>query len=176
MEFCKPQDNVLQMGLKEGMRIADLGSGVGHYALAAAPIIGPEGSIYAVDIQENVLKTLKREATERGFSNIHTVWGDIEQPFGTKLKSGILDAVILANTLFQLEEKEPAIDEIKRILKPSGKILLVDWAGCYSDIGPPENQVFEEHKAERFFIEKGFHKEKAFRAGPHNYALLFSKP
>ncbi len=176
MDFSKPQEIILQMGLRDGMRVVDIGSGVGHYALAAAPIVGEEGRIYAVDVQEAVLKSLKREAVEHGFSNISTIWGDIENQFGTKLKGEVVDAVIIANTLFQLDDKNAAVTEIKRILKPGGIVLVVDWAGCYNSIGPEENRVVEEHVAERLFIDARFHKEKAFRAGPHHYALVFKKP
>tara|TARA_B100000745_G_scaffold291264_1_gene230875 strand:- start:18210 stop:18743 length:534 start_codon:yes stop_codon:yes gene_type:complete len=176
MDFSKPQEIILQMGLRDGMRVVDIGSGVGHYTLAAAPIVGEEGRVYAVDVQEPVLKALKREVVERGFSNVSTIWGDIEQQFGTKLKGEVIDAVIIANTLFQLDDKNAAVKEIKRILKPGGLVLAVDWAGCYNSIGPEENCVVEEHVAERLFIDAGFHKEKAFRAGPHHYALVFKKP
>lgn len=164
------------MGLKEGMRVADIGSGVGHWALAAAPIVGVDGRVYAIDVQEDVLKTLKRDAVERGFGNVVTVWGDVERQFGTRLKAQVIDAVILANTLFQFEDKTAALTEIRRILKPGGKIMVVDWAGCYNDIGPKEDQIVQEYKAERLFIDMGFIKEKAFRGGPHHYALVFKKP
>ncbi|XKT75114.1 MAG: class I SAM-dependent methyltransferase [Patescibacteria group bacterium UBA2103] len=176
MEFSNPQSNILQMGLREGMRVVDVGSGVGHYALAAAPVVGADGRVYALDVQEDVLKALKREAVEHGFSNITTVWGDIEVQFGTKLKAETADAVILGNVLFQIEDTNAALTEIRRILKPGGKVLVVDWAGSYGNIGPRQENVIEEYKAERLFLDMGFHKEKAFRAGPHHYALVFKKP
>lgn len=175
MQFCEPQKNILQMGLKDGMRVADIGAGSGHWALAAAPVVGEDGRIYAIDIQEDVLKGLKREAVERGFANIVTVWGDVERQFGTRLKAEVIDAVILSNVLFQFEEPKKAVTEIRRILKPGGIILVVDWAGCYNHIGPEESRVIPEYKAEHMFIDAGFIKEKAFRAGPHHYALVFKK-
>ena len=176
MDFSKPQENILQVGIREGMRVLDVGSGIGHYALAAAPIVGDEGRVYALDIQEPVLKSLKREAVERGFSNVSTIWGDIEQQFGTKLKAEVIDVVLLANTLFQVSDKKAALTEIRRVLKPGGLVLIVDWAGCYNNIGPEEHCVVAEHTAEQLFIDMGFYKEKSFRAGPHNYALVFKKP
>lgn len=176
MEFSNPQSNILQMGLREGMRVVDIGSGIGHYALAASPIVGNEGRVYAVDVQEDVLKALKREAVEHGFSNVTTVWGDVESQFGTKLKAEVADAVILGNVLFQIEDVTAAITEVRRILKPGGKVLVVDWAGSYGNIGPRQDCIVEEYKAERMFIDMGFHKEKGFRAGPHHYALVFKKP
>ena len=176
MKFCNPQENVLQLGLREGMKVGDLGAGSGHYALAAAPIVGETGRIYAVDIQEEVLRTLKSAAASRGIHNITTVWGDFEKPGGTKLKDHTLDAVILSNALFQVDHRAGALEEIKRILKPGGKLLVIDWAGCYEGLGPTKERVVNEFAAQELFIEGGFHKIKDFRAGPHHYSLVFAAP
>lgn len=172
MQFADPQGNVLQMGLREGMKVADLGTGSGHYALAAAKAVGEAGMVYAVDVQDDVLTALKNTAKERGIRNIETVWGDVEG--GTTIGTHSLDAVILSNTLFQLEKKEEAIAEIKRILRPGGRVLVVDWAGSYGGLGPVGEHVVPEHEAETLFITRGFHKVKSFRGGPHHYSLLFT--
>ncbi len=176
MHFAEPKHNVLQMGLHEGMKVGDFGAGSGHYALAAAIIVGPTGRVYAVDVQEDVLLRLAGTAAEEGIRTIETIWGDFEQAGGTKLKQHSLDAVIISNTLFQLNHREGAIAEMKRVLKPGGKLLVVDWAGAYNGMGPPKESVVAEHDAEELFITGGFHKAKSFRGGPHHYSILFTAP
>ena len=174
--FSSPRENVLQLGLREGMRVADFGAGSGHYARAAAPIVGHVGRVYAIDVQEDVLKHLKLNAHEHHRSIIEAVWGDIEKPGGTHLRDASLDAVILANTLFQVENRAGLLAELKRVLKPGGKFMLIDWAGSYGGVGPAPEQVVSEHDAEAFFINGGFHKVKSFRAGPHHYGVIFTAP
>jgi ubiquinone/menaquinone biosynthesis C-methylase UbiE len=174
--FSDPQNNVLQFGLREGMRVGDLGSGIGHYALAVAPIIGGEGKVYAIDIQEDILSRVKDAARERNLYNVETIWGNFEKIGGTTLRDHTLDAIILSNVLFQLEHKEGALAEIKRILKPGGKLLVVDWAGAYGGMGPAPEHVVSESDAEELFITGGFHKTKDFRAGPHHYSIVFTSP
>lgn len=176
MRFADPLANVLQMGLHEGMKVGDFGTGSGHYALAAANIVGGEGRVYAIDIHEDILTRLKRDAGERGLHNLETVRGDIEAVGGTMLQEHSLDAVILSNTLFQLEKHEAAFAEIKRVLRHGGKLLVVDWAGSYSGLGPKKEHVVSEHEAERMLIDVGFNKIKAFRGGAHHYSLLFAAP
>lgn len=176
MSFAKPLENVLQLGLREGMRVGDFGAGSGHYAFAVAPIVGTSGKVYAVDVQEDVLLRLRSDASQKGTRNIDTIWGDIEKPGGTGLRDDALDAVVLSNTLFQLQDKEEAITEIRRVLKSGGKLLVIDWAGEYGGIGPAKEQVVPERDAEEFFIGGGFHKAKSFRAGPHHYSILFTAP
>ncbi len=174
--FAEPKTNVLQMGLREGMKVADLGCGSGHYTFAASAIVGSSGRVYAIDIQEDHLSRLRGEAMDEGIRNIETVWGNFEKAGGTMLKDHALDAVILSNTLFQLERAEDAIAEIKRILKPGGKLLVVDWAGSYNGLGPAKESIVSEQKAEELFITGGFHKVKSFRGGPHHYSILFTAP
>jgi ubiquinone/menaquinone biosynthesis C-methylase UbiE len=176
MNFANPKENVLQLGLKEGMKVGDLGAGSGHYAVAAAAVVGSSGYVYAVDIQEDILKRVRDLAEEHHHRNVATIWGDFEKLGGTTLRDHTLDAVILSNTLFQLERKDAALAEIKRILKPGGRVLVIDWAGAYGGMGPAPHHVVSEHAAEELFIGNGFHKTKAFRAGPHHYSIIFTAP
>lgn len=174
--FSTPRENVLHLALREGMKVGDFGTGSGHYARAAAAIVGSAGRVYAIDVQEDVLKHLKLNTLERHAHIIHTTWGDVEKAGGTHLRDGTLDAAIVANTLFQLENRFGFLAELKRVLKPGGKLLVIDWAGSYGGIGPAPAKVVSEHDAEAFFINGGFHKMKSFRAGPHHYGILFTTP
>lgn len=174
--FSSPQENILQIGLREGMKVGDFGAGSGHYARAAAAIVGHSGKVYAIDVQEDVLKHIKLNTHEQHQHIIEMVWGDVEKPGGSHLRDASLDAVLLANALFQIENRFGLLAEIKRTLKSGGKLMLVDWAGSYSGMGPAAEKVVTEHEAEAFFINGGFHKVKSFRAGPHHYGILFTAP
>jgi ubiquinone/menaquinone biosynthesis C-methylase UbiE len=176
MNFSDPRSNVLQMGLRDGMKVGDFGAGSGHFSLAASGVVGASGRVYAIDVQEDVLKHLHDSAQRAGRRNIETIWGNIELPGGSKLRDQSLDAVILSNTLFQLEHKEEVVKEIKRVLNSGGKLLVIDWAGAYGGLGPAPQHVVTEHQAEELFITGGFYKAKDFRAGPHHYAILFTAP
>ena len=174
--FSNPLENVLQLGLREGMKVGDFGTGSGHYARAAAAVVGHNGKVYAIDVQENILKHLKLNTHTMHRSTINTVWGDIEKPGGTHLRDASLDAVILANTLFQIVNRSGLLKEMQRVLKPEGKVMVVDWAGSYGGIGPVPEKVVTEHESEELFINGGFHKVKSFRAGPHHYGIIFTTP
>lgn len=176
VSFSSPHENVLQLGLREGMKVADFGAGSGHYSRAAAAMVGHSGRVYAIDVQEDVLKHLKLNTHVHHQGIIDTVWGDIEKSGGTHLRDASLDAIILANTFFQVENRFGLLGEMKRVLKPEGKLLVVDWAGSYGGMGPALEQVVSEHDAEDFFIKGGFYKVKSFRAGPHHYGVIFNSP
>src|SRR3989344_5010066 len=174
--FSEPRDNILQLGLREGMKVGDFGAGSGHYSRAAAAIVVHSGKVYAIDVQEDILKHLKLNSHDHHKHIINVVWGDIEKEGGSHLRAQSLDAVLLANTLFQIEHRFGLLGEIKRVLKPGGKLMVVDWAGSYGGMGPVPEKVVSEHEAEDFFIKGDFHKVKSFRAGPHHYGILFTAP
>ena len=174
--FSSPHENVLQLGLHEGMKVGDFGAGSGHYARAAAAVVGHSGKVYAIDVQEDILRHIKLTTHEHHQNIIETIWGDVEKPGGTHLRDASLDAVILANTFFQVEHRDALLGEIKRVLKSGGKLMVIDWAGSYGGMGPTSEQVVPEHDMEAFFIEGGFYKVKSFRAGPHHYGILFTAP
>lgn len=176
VSFSVPHENVLQLGLREGMKVGDFGAGTGHYSRAAAAIVGHSGRVYAIDVQEEILKHIKLNTHDHHQGIVETIWGDIEKSGGTHLRDQSLDAIILANTLFQIENRFGLLGEMKRVLKPGGKLLVVDWAGSYGGMGPASDKVVTEHIAEDFFIGGGFHKVKSFRAGPHHYGIVFTSP
>lgn len=173
--FSDPKNNVKQLYLTEGMSIADFGSGSGYYAIAASDIVGDSGRVYAIDIQKMLLQKVKNLAEQENKHNIDMLWGDIEQIGGTKLADASIDAAIIANTFFQVENKDNIIAEVLRTLKPKGKLMLIDWADSFGGIGPASGDVVVESKAKQLFTDGGFEFTNRFDAGEHHYGMIFTK-
>ncbi|MFQ5662108.1 MAG: class I SAM-dependent methyltransferase, partial [Candidatus Paceibacteria bacterium] len=173
--FSDPKNNIMRLGLTDGMLAADFGTGSGHYAIAASEVVGNSGRVYAIDIQQALVKKVKNLAIAENRQNIDVLWGDIEQAHGTKLGDESVDAVIIANDLFQVEEKNNMINEARRILKPKGKVLVVDWSDSFGGIGPRAEDIVRESQARELFSENGFEFMDSFDAGEHHYGLIFTK-
>ncbi|HEX8947243.1 MAG TPA: methyltransferase domain-containing protein [Candidatus Paceibacterota bacterium] len=174
MNFADPRKTVEQMGLRAGMKVGDFGVGSGHYAVAAASIVGPEGHVYAIDVQEDILKHVRFLAEQAHLHNVETIWGNFEKTHGSKLRDHTLDAAILSNVLFQLSDRAAALAEIKRTLKPGGMLLVVDWVGSFSGVGPAPEHVVSERSTEELCAAAGFTKVKDIVPGVHHYGILFS--
>lgn len=174
MDFSDPRSLVPQLGLREGMRVADFGAGTGHYSRVASRIVGSSGQVFAIDLQQDLLTRMIADLRSGGCANVRSVWGNVEKVGGTTLRDGVADAGIIANILFQIDDKESFLKEVRRVVKPGGRVLLIDWAGSYGGIGPSPEMVVSEFSAEKMFIDAGFHKEKVFRAGAHHYGFVFS--
>lgn len=156
MNFVNPTTHIDALGLNPGDVVVDLGAGSGSYALVAAKAVTERGNIYAVDLNRDLLTRLKKDADEEHLSNIDIIWGDIERENGVQLSSHIADAVLLCNTLFMVDDKDGLVKEIHRILKPKGKVLVVEWSDSHGGIGPHNDHIFSEEKAKQFFTEHGF--------------------
>lgn len=172
--FSDPKKNIAELGIVDGMRVADLGAGSGFYAIEAAKKVGGRGMVYVVEVQQDLLDKIKHAGAMAGLRNIEAIWGNIEKIGGTKLREGIADRVILSNTLFQIEQKDrdTLALEIKRIIKPGGKLLVVDWSEV-SQLGP--KTLVPQMLAQGIFEKAGFMVERSFDAGDHHYGIVFRK-
>lgn len=175
MRFSDPKKNIQQLGLHEGMRVADFGSGSGHYSKAAAEIVGESGRVYAIDIQKELLREVKNFSSRQQQDTIDVLNGDIETIGGSKLPDESVDAVLLTNVLFQIEDKETTLAEVHRVLKNGGSVLFIDWSESFGGIGPHPSAVVDKTTAKSLFQSGGFTLEREFNAGSHHYGLVFKK-
>lgn len=173
--FSDPTKVVEAAGIQAGMDIADFGSGSGFYTIAAAKALVSTGRVYAIDAQKDLLTKLKNHAIKEGLYNVEVIWGDLEKVGGTKLRESSVDLVFLCNVFFQLEDKDNAIKEASRVLKPRGRILFVDWSDSFGGIGPKQKYVFKKDQAVALFEKYGFSVDRDIPAGSHHYGVIFKK-
>jgi ubiquinone/menaquinone biosynthesis C-methylase UbiE len=171
--FSQPENNIEQFHIDPGMIVADLGSGAGFYSFALSEAVGESGKVYAVDVQKDLLSKLRNEAMSRNLTNIEIVWGDLDEVNGTTLKDNSVDRVVVANVLFQLEDTENFVKESRRILRPNGKILVVDWTDSHAGLGPAPDAVIKPDVARTLFEDAGFVFDRDIEAGEHHYGMVF---
>jgi len=120
----QPPELVLKtIGLKPGLIIGEVGAGTGRYTVEIAARIGPSGRVYANDIDQAALKTLKRRCEALGLKNVETVTGSVTE---TNLPSGRLDMVIMVNVVHCLAEPVALLKNVGDALKPDGQIVIVE--------------------------------------------------
>jgi len=175
--FSDPKKIIEQLDIIGGHHIADVGAGSGAYTLALAENFknNNDTKIFAIDIQKDLLSRIESLAKDRGLKSVHGIWGDIETPEGTRLRKSSIDLAIIANTLFQVEHKKGLIQEVRRILKPEGKLVIIDWSESFGSIGPKKDHVITESVAKNICEEAQFIFRKKIEAGEHHYAFIVSK-
>jgi ubiquinone/menaquinone biosynthesis C-methylase UbiE len=163
-----------QFDLKKDSIVTDLGSGIGHFTLPIAKTVAPDGHVYAVDVHRDILSRLLHDAEDVGITNIETVWGDVETPGGTHLKAESVDIVLFAHVLHQIKNRPNAIREALRILKPSGKIVIIDWQG-ENMIGPKTHKQFPLIETKKLCEHFGLIYLSEIVVGDMQYGILFAK-
>lgn len=173
--FANPEKITTHFHLREGDVVADLGAGSGQYMKPLSDAVGKSGKVYLCEIQKPLVEALGNRAQELRLSNIRTVWADLEHPGGVKVRDQELDAALLSNVLFQIEDKNAAVTEIMRILRPGGRLFVIDWADSFGGLGPRANDVVSETSARSLFEGAGLTFLSDFPAGDHHYGMTFRK-
>jgi ubiquinone/menaquinone biosynthesis C-methylase UbiE len=171
--FAHPRRNVGALVIEPGMSVADFGSGSGTYALLIAEALAHGGQVYAIDVQRGLLQRTKNEARRRGFKNVEVIWADLEAYGASKLADRTLDLVLISNLLFQAGNKTALFAEAWRILKPAGRLAVIDWQESFGGMGPQEGDVVSRDAALALAQKSGFELQREFPAGAHHYGLIF---
>ncbi len=139
-----PEMLLAKSGLRAGMHVADFGTGrTGHMIFPAARVVGASGVLYAVDLQKDVLETIGRRAKQEAVNNLYPVWGDIQVKNGVLIPPQTLDMVFMVNILWRCAHPLAPLTEALRLLRPKGRIIVVDWTDTIASVGPTEKQKLD---------------------------------
>jgi ubiquinone/menaquinone biosynthesis C-methylase UbiE len=130
------------------------------------------GKVYAVDVQKGLVDKLSNECRQKKLTHVSVLWDDMDDSNGIALQSGSIDRIVIANTLFQLEDIQKFASEVKRILKPKGSVLIVEWSESFGGIGPAKEHVVSKDRAQEIFEKVGLFTVKTISAGEHHYGFV----
>lgn len=171
-----PEQVLENLEITDGMRVADLGCGrLGYFVLPLANLVGPKGTVFAVDIIKEILKSVETRAKLSGILNVKTVWSDIEKVGATAIASESLDIVLISNLLFQVKEHENVIKEASRLLKSGGQLLVIDWKGIHTPFGPIKEMRIKKDDVKKWAKNNNLSLINDFEAGEYHWGLIFKK-
>lgn len=111
-------------GIQPGMSVCDIGCGNGYYSFRMAEMVGPEGVVYAVDIQPEMLTMLREEMEKRGVENIIPILGSVHNP---RLPANQIDVMLLADVYHEFSHPEPMLSAMRSALKKDGYAILLEY-------------------------------------------------
>ena len=177
----RPAEVMDALGLKPGSVVADVGCGGGYFTFHLAARVGPNGRVYAEDIQENELKKIHDRASREKLQQIETIHGTESDPH---LPAGALDAILVVNAYHEMIRFDPMMSAFFRALKPGALLAIID---AQDAPGQPRKDYQDRHTLPAQLVREdaaraGFHFEREL-AGFHSpdrdrdfYFLLLSKP
>ncbi|MDQ2898996.1 MAG: class I SAM-dependent methyltransferase [Acidobacteriota bacterium] len=160
------------IGIANGSTVADIGAGVGYFTWRLAERVGPEGKVYANDIQPRMLEMLRKNIAERKLSNVEPVLGAEDDP---KLPDGKIDLALLVDVYHEFSQPQKMLRHLRASLKPDGRMALVEYRK-----EDPDVPIRPEHKMSvagvRAEVEpEGFRFDKAIESLPRQHILIFRK-
>ena len=162
-EWQKPHEVVMALDLKSTDAIADIGAGTGYFARRFAL---HAGKVYAVDIDEKLLAIAGRDAP----ANLTTVLAAPDDP---RLPERSVDIVFFCDVLHHIENRASYYRKLARILKPGGRIVVIDFYEKSLPVGPPPSMKLSSEKVIAELRDAGFALVKRLDTLPYQYYLFF---
>lgn len=122
--FDRRDEIVATLELSPGDSVADIGAGTGFFSFLMAEAVGPEGTVYAIDIAKNFIDYMDGKAKEYGLKNVVTIRND---PRSTGLETKTVDAVFICDTYHHFEYPFDMLASIRSALKDDGVLVIVDF-------------------------------------------------
>jgi len=119
----KPEEVVEKLAIKPGWGVADLGAGGGYFTWYLAAAVGPQGKVYAVDIDGTALRMIEREARSRRVKNVVPIRAE---PADAKLPEPV-DLVFTCDTYHHMQDRVAYFKSLARYLKPDGQVAILDF-------------------------------------------------
>jgi arsenite methyltransferase len=140
----KPDEIIKNLKILPGQNIADIGSGGGYFSFRFAELVGNNGLVYSIDTNKDLLKFISNNAKKQKQNNIVTILANEEN---ISLNDEKVDLIFMRNSYHHLTNRLEYIKKLKKILKPDGKIVIIDYkkrGGSFGSHRPSDHYVLPE--------------------------------
>lgn len=152
-ENVPPIPTLEKLGLVSGDTVADLGCGIGYFTIPAAEIVNASNKVMALDTSQEMLTEVEKRAILAGVSNVVLVK---TEEYNLMLPDESVSFALMVNVLHEIDQKEQFLQEVHRILKPAGRIAILDWEKKQTEVGPPIDHRIGMDEVKTMFAVTGF--------------------
>ena len=176
-QWQKPDQIMDAIGVAEGSVVAELGAAGGWFTLQLAERVGPNGRVYAEDIQPAMLEGISRRMQSRSLTNVKTVLGTPSDP---RLPPG-LDAALISDAFHEMDDPDDPtlvvtlLRNVARSLKPQGRLGIVDWTPGDGGPGPAADHRVDPNAVIEAARAAGLQLIKREELPPFVFLLVFGR-
>jgi ubiquinone/menaquinone biosynthesis C-methylase UbiE len=168
----EPRKLLAALNIQRGQTVCDMGCGNGFYTLLMAARVGPRGTVYAVDIQPEMLEMLAERAAARGIPNIRRVVGTATDP---RLPANTFDLILAVDVYHEFSHPAEMLQAMRTSLRASGRLVLVEFR-----LEDPEVPIKLLHKMSQSQVSReltanGFKLVGQFDELPWQHVLEFAR-
>lgn len=169
-----PEATLNRLGFKAGEVLCDIGAGSGIFTIPAARIAAgaPATKVLALDIKPEMLDAIRHKAQQAGLQNI-----DLRQVIdhGLPVEDRAVDLALLVTVLHEIIDYGVFLSEINRLLKPGGRLAVIEFHDRETPFGPPVTERLGQAVVAERVTAAGFAVTEEFELGPNFYCLIFVK-
>lgn len=163
-----PRNTLIKAGFKENMILSDIGAGTGIFSFPAAKI--SSNDIYALEISDSMIELLNNRTTEQNTKNLIIKKVDSNV---LPLDNNSCDMAIMVTVLHEIEDKEYMLNEIKRVLKEKGRLMIIEFHKRKTPMGPPIDHRLSEEYIEEICNDNQLKTIEKFSLGDNFYCAVF---
>jgi len=171
--YQKPDEVLKALDLRPGEVVADIGAGSGYFTVRFARAVGDGGRVYAVDINPDMIRHLNRRIRDAGLRNVVTVLSEPDDPL---LPEASVDRFVIVDTWHHVEDQAGYLARLKRMLKPGGQVVHIDFQKRDLPVGPPPAMKIAREDLVKQMGGAGFRLAAEHDFLPYQYFLVFTVP
>ena len=172
-DLWQPPDQIMDaMGIADGSVVGDIGAGSGWFTIRLGRRVGPQGLVYAVDVQDEMINAITRRVQREGLTNVKAVLGIGSNP---RLPASALDAVLVVDAYHEVKDRVTMLANLARSLKPQGRIGVVDFKLEGTGPGPAPEERVSPDVVVKDAKEAGLRLIRQESFLPYQYFLIFGK-
>jgi len=171
-EWQRPDQIMDALVIADGSVVADLGCGAGWFTVRLARRVGPNGLVYAEDVQVEMIRATERRVQREGLRNVTPILGTQDDP---KLPAGRIDALLIVGSYHEIVNPVALLKNVARALRPAGRVGIVEFTPGGGGPGPAADERVDPKLIQRDAQRAGlrFLKQESFL--PFQYLLIFGK-
>lgn len=166
--WLHPQQVLDALRLRPGLRVVDFGSGPGYFTLPLAERVSPDGTVFALDVEPAMLQALEQRAVAAGLSNIVALLTDAHS---IPLPDETADRALLSLVLHEVPDRSSLLGEVRRLLKPQGRLVVVEWQPWQTEHGPAPNERLAPDSLAAELKRRGFSQVRSAPLGDDCYVM-----
>jgi ubiquinone/menaquinone biosynthesis C-methylase UbiE len=167
-EWQNPEAILSSIGLRPGLTFIDIGCGDGFFALPAARAVDKNGKVHGLDTNAESIARLKEQANGEGLKNLYLTIGRAEEKI---LCRRCADIVFIGMALHDFQDPSKVLENAKSMVKPTGRLVNLDWKKEPMELGPPLSIRFSTETAVSLIRGAGFTVETIKDSGPYHYLV-----
>ena len=167
----RPDDVVRSLALRPGAWVADLGAGTGYFSRRLSAAVGPDGVVLAVETEPNLVAHLRTRAEAEQTPNVIPILASTSNP---RLPPASCDVVLIVDTYHHLDDRLTYLPGLRRVLRPGGRVVIVDWQKRELPVGPEMAHKLDRAVVVDEMTRSGFRLVAAPDVLPYQYLLIFA--